>query len=131
MNKREELKSLLESAMKDLSKTTLSELTNIEKSLYGARESERHEAYSLDDKTWEGLKEKPEYIEAKKAVLDAERVVLDLKTKYRPESNKKHKERMDNITRFYLELFSQTNFAMVRKQQLLRAKATDKEKKGK
>lgn len=129
MNKREVIKTLLQDALAGMTKTTLTELRNIETLAREARSEEKHAAYVGFNDLNRKLERYSDFKDAVNRVKDAERLVGELRDKYRHNIDKEEEESVKEIKGFWDSLIWQTEVAQVRKQQMLRAKAADKQKK--
>lgn len=129
MNKREVIKTLLQDALAGMTKTTLTELRNIETLAREARSEEKHAAYVGFNDLNRKLERYSDFKDAVNRVKDAERLVSELRDKYRHNIDKEEEESVKEIKGFWDSLIWQTEVAQVRKQQMLRAKAADKQKK--
>lgn len=122
MNKREEVKTLLDNAIAELSKTTLGELAEIETMAVEARFEEydaeqgryEHIIYSESDKT---------------EISELEKRITELREAGRRNFLPDHQKRMEYINKAYESLFWNIKASKVRIRQMKRAKTTDKEKK--
>ena len=122
MNKREEIKLLIEDALRDLTQTTVAELKNIESLVHEARTEERDVAYKTYNEIEVKLQSIPEYREAKIKENEAEDLVRDLRAKYRVKYEKEDELRMEELTKHWAGALWDINTAKARKQQMLRSK---------
>ena len=129
MSKRKEVKTLLHGALANMSETTLTELRNIETLAREARSEEKHAAFVGFNDLNRKLERYSDFKEARERVIAAERLVSELRDKYRHNIDKEEQESVKEINEYWDSLIWQLDVAEVRKQQMLRAKAADKGKK--
>lgn len=132
MNKREEFLELLDNAEKAGEEITLAEMRNLLNIAYKARNSESEDLWNRRFKTEEELLRINDYKQAKEAMEAAERLVHDLRDKYRFTGERDFENKSEEQKDFWNGIFWRLDTGILQKQQKNReAKAKKGKKSGK